>query len=73
MLTLVQRYRQRKRKANHIKFLQETVMELSNGIIRDVISANYEENKKIIICNSNLQNKAKLLTKYNRRYKLLIY
>jgi hypothetical protein len=73
MRTLVQRYRKQRRKANHINFLQETVLELSNGIIRDVISINFQGNKESEAYNIKLQNKAKLLTKYNRRYKLLVY
>tara|TARA_B110000285_G_scaffold118349_1_gene134057 strand:+ start:3349 stop:3504 length:156 start_codon:yes stop_codon:yes gene_type:complete len=50
-----------------------TIAELNNGIVRDVILADFQENKKIIICHSRLQNKAKLLKKYNRRMKLLVY
>jgi len=73
MQILATRYRKKKRKALHVMFLQKTIAELSNGIVRDVISADYQENKKIIICHSRLQNKAKLLKRYNRRLKLILY
>jgi hypothetical protein len=51
-----------RRKKRHIKFLQETIAELNNGIVRDVIKGNDK---------LNLYNKAKLLKKYNRRLKYL--
>ena len=73
MRTLIQKLKKRQRKARHVKFLQMTIAELNNGIVRDVILADFQENKKIIICHSRLQNKAKLLKKYNRRMRLLVY
>ncbi len=73
MQTLTQKLKKQRRKQLHIRFLQETIVELNNGIVRDVISADFQENKKIIICHSRLQNKAKLLKKYNRRMRLLVY
>jgi len=73
MRTLIQKLKKQRRKRHHVKFLQETIAGLSNGIVRDVISADFHENKKIIICHARLQNKAKLLKKYNRRLKILIY
>jgi len=51
-----------RRKKRHIKFLQETIAELNNGIVRDVIKGHLDH---------SLYNKAKLLKKYNRRLKYL--
>lgn len=73
MRTLTQKLKKQRRKQRHIRFLQETITVISNDILRDVISAEFQENKKIIICHSRLQNKAKLLKKYNRRMRLLVY
>ena len=73
MRALTQKLKKQRRKQRHIGFLQETITAISNDILRDVISADFQENKKIIICHSRLQNKAKLLKKYNRRMRLLVY
>jgi hypothetical protein len=73
MRTLTQKLKKQRRKQLHIRFLQETITAISNDILRDVISADFHENKKIILCHSRLQNKAKLLKKYNRRMRLLVY
>ena len=73
MRALTQKLKKQRRKQLHIRFLQDTITVISNDILRDVISADFQENKKIIICHSRLQNKAKLLKKYNRRMRLLVY
>ena len=65
MRTLTQKLKKQRRKQLHIRFLQETIVELNNGIVRDVISLDYQ--------GDSLQNKAKLLKKYNRRMRLLVY
>jgi len=65
MPTLTQKLKKKQRKQRHIRFLQETIVELNNGIVRDVISLDYQ--------GDSLQNKAKLLKKYNRRMRLLVY
>ena len=65
MRALTQKLKKQRRKQLHIRFLQETIVELNNGIVRDVISLAYDRN--------SLQNKAKLLKKYNRRMRLLVY
>ena len=65
MPTLTQKLKKKQRKQRHIRFLQETIVELNNGIVRDVISLAYDRN--------SLKNKAKLLKKYNRRMRLLVY
>ncbi len=61
MRILIQKYKRRERKINHIKFLESRIMLLHNEIVNDAIykKASY--------------NKAKLLKKYNRRLKLLLY
>jgi len=64
MRTLIQKLKKRQRKARHVKFLQITIAELNNGIVRDVIKGNDK---------LKLYNKAKLLKKYNRRLKLILY
>jgi len=64
MRTLIQKLKKQRRKQHHVKFLQETIAELNNGIVRDVIKGNDK---------LKLYNKAKLLKKYNRRMRLLVY
>ena len=65
MRILTLKLKRQRRKLRHIRFLQETIVELNNGIVRDVISLDYQGN--------SLQNKAKLLKKYNRRLRLITY
>ena len=65
MRALTQKLKKQRRKQRHIRFLQETITVISNDILRDVISLAYDRN--------SLQNKAKLLKKYNRRMRLLVY
>jgi hypothetical protein len=64
MQILTVKLKRQKRKADHVKFLQETITELNNGIVRDVIKGNDK---------LKLYNKAKLLKKYNRRLQLILY
>ena len=61
MRILTKKLKQQKRKADHVKFLENRIMLLYNEIVHDAIykKANY--------------NKAKLLKKYNRRLKLILY
>ena len=73
MRTLTQKLKKQRRKQRHIVFLQDTITLISNDILRDVISADFQENKWNIVRHSRLQNKAKLLKKYNRRMRLLVY
>lgn len=53
--------KKKRRKATHVKFLQNRIMLLHNEIVNDAIGfkMNY--------------NKAKLLKKYNRRLQLITY
>jgi len=64
MQTLTLKLKQQRRKQRHVKLLQETIAELNNGIVRDVIKGNDK---------LKLYNKAKLLKKYNRRLRLITY
>ena len=61
MRTLTRKLKQQKRKADHVKFLENRITLLYNEIVHDALykKANY--------------NKAKLLKKYNRRLKLILY
>lgn len=64
MQTLTLKLKRQRRKQRHVKFLQETIAELNNGIVRDVVKGNDK---------LKLYNKAKLLLKYNRRLRLILY
>jgi len=61
MRTLIQKLKKQRRKAEHVKFLENRITLLHNEIVQAAIykKASY--------------NKAKLLKKYNRRLKILIY
>ena len=60
--------KRRKRKAQHVRFMENKINLLNGEIIRDVISGN---NKPFI--HMRVYNKARLLNKYNRRLKLILY
>lgn len=64
MKTYLNALKRRKRKAQHVRFMENKINLLNGEIIRDVISGN---NKL------KVYNKAKLLKKYNRRLKLVLY
>lgn len=64
MKTYLNALKRRKRKAQHIRFMENKINLLNGEIIRDVISGN---NKL------KVYNKARLLNKYNRRLKLILY
>jgi len=61
MRTLIQKFKKNRRKAKHVKFLHLKIAELNGEIIKEVLNKN------------NPNNKAKLLKKYNRRLKLIVY
>ena len=61
MQTLIRRYKKNRRKVNHVKFLHLKIAELNSEIIKSVLN------------NTDPNNKAKLLKKYNRRLKLILY
>ena len=64
MRTLIQKLKKQQRKQRHVRFLQETIALIHSEIVSDVIKGNDK---------LKLYNKAKLLKKYNRRMKLLVY
>ena len=64
MRTLIQKLKKQRRKAEHVKFLENRIALIHSEIVSDVIKGNDK---------LNLWNKAKLLKKYNRRLKILIY
>jgi|TARA_Y100000385_G_C12491512_1_gene383326 hypothetical protein len=61
MRTLIQKFKKNRRKAKHVKFLHLKIAELNMEIINGVLK------------NIDPNNKAKLLKKYNRRLKLIVY
>ena len=73
MRTLILRYKKKKRKAKHVKFLENKITFLHNEIVKAAFKSEYNFNKNITIFGGNIENKAKLLKKYNRRLKILIY
>jgi hypothetical protein len=64
MKTYLRKLKRRKRKAQHIMFMENQINLLNNEIITDVLCGNYK---------LKAYNKAKLLKKYNRRLKLILY
>jgi len=64
MKTYLRKLKRRKRKAQHVMFMENQINLLNNEIITDVLSGNYK---------LKVYNKAKLLKKYNRRLKLILY
>ena len=61
MRILVTKLKQRKRKADHVKFLHQIIAELHGEIVIAALNSNIAKNKAI------------LLKKYNRRLKLILY
>ena len=61
MRKLIQKYKKKRRKLKHVKFLHQKMSELNGEIINAVLN------------NTDPNNKAKLLKKYNRRLKLMMY
>jgi hypothetical protein len=64
MKTYLRKLKRRKRKAQHVMFMENQINLLNNEIITDVLCGNYK---------LKVYNKAKLLKKYNRRLKLILY
>jgi len=65
MRTLALKYKKKKRKASHLLYLREAIANLHNEIVQDVLKNEFIESKTT--------NKARLLKKYNRRLKWLLY
>jgi hypothetical protein len=73
MQTLIQKLKKSKRKRRHVYLLQDRIAELNHEIVSASFKSEYSYNKNITVVRGNIENKAKLLKKYNRRLKLIIY
>ena len=73
MQILIQKLKKQRRKAEHVRFLENRIVFLHNEIVNASFKGEYSFNKNITVIHGNLENKAKLLKKYNRRLKILIY
>lgn len=73
MQTLIRRYKKNRRKAKHVRFLENRIAFLHSEIVSASFKSEYSFNKNITVMHGNIENKAKLLKKYNRRLKILIY
>jgi hypothetical protein len=60
-----------KRKKQHVKVLENRIAELHNEIVLASFNGEFQYNKNITIIGGNVEIKAKLLKKYNRRLKLI--
>jgi hypothetical protein len=73
MRILIQKFKKNRRKVKHVKFLHLKIAELHNEIIAESFKGEFQFNKGITVIYSNVENKAKLLKKYNRRLRLILY
>lgn len=73
MRILIRRYKKNRRKAKHVRFLETRIASLHSEIVTASFKGEFQFNKGITIIHGNVENKAKLLRKYNRRLKILIY
>ena len=73
MRILIRRYKKNRRKQQHVSFLENRIAFLHNEIVSASFKGEYSFNKNITVIHGNIENKAKLLKKYNRRLKILIY
>ena len=73
MRVLIQKLKKQRRKSKHVRFLENRIAFLHNEIVSASFKSEYSFNKNITVMHGNIENKAKLLKKYNRRLKLIIY
>jgi len=73
MRTLIRKLKKNRRKVKHVKFLENRILLLHNEIVTASFKGEDSYNKNITVLYGNIENKAKLLRKYNRRLKILIY
>ena len=73
MQTLAVKYKKKKRKTNHILHLRNTIANLHSEIVKGVLEGVRSKDEFSINLDSNIANKARLLKKYNRRLKWLLY
>jgi|TARA_R110002167_G_scaffold361796_1_gene580400 hypothetical protein len=64
MRIYITKLKRRKRKLEHVKYLENRINELHNDIIKDILKGNDK---------LKVYNKSRLLIKYNRRLKLILY
>ena len=73
MRTLSVNYKKKKRKANHILHIRNTIASLHSEIVKGVLEGVKSKDEFSINLDSNIANKARLLKKYNRRLKLITF
>ena len=61
------------RKRRHVHYMTQIICDLHNEIFTASMTGEYCYNKNRTVIHGNLENKAKLLKKYNRRLKLITY
>jgi len=61
------------RKRRHVSYITHTICNLHMEIVTASMTGEYCYNKNRTVIHGNLENKAKLLKKYNRRLKLITY
>lgn len=64
MRTYLLRLKRRKRKQAHVNYLENRINQLHNEVVKDILKGNDK---------LKVYNKARLLKKYNRRLKLILY
>jgi len=64
MRTYIARLKRRKRKQQHVSYLENRINQLHNEVVKDILKGNDK---------LKVYNKARLLKKYNRRLKLILY
>tara|TARA_R100001198_G_scaffold94949_2_gene79496 strand:- start:229 stop:441 length:213 start_codon:yes stop_codon:yes gene_type:complete len=70
---MIVKIKKRIRKAKHVSFLETTIASLHSEIVTASFKSKFSFNKNITVMHGNIENKAKLLKKYNRRLKLILY
>ena len=73
MKIYLQKLKKHRRKIKHVRFLQNRIALLHNEIVKASFKSEYSFNKNITVLHGNIENKGKLLRKYNRRLKLILY
>ena len=64
MRIYITRLKRRKRKQQHVNYLEKRINQLHNEVVKDILKGNDK---------LKVYNKARLLKKYNRRLKLILY
>jgi len=61
------------RKRRHVHYMTKMICDLHNEIVTMSMTGEYCYNKNRTVIHGNLENKAKLLKKYNKRLTLILY